>query len=80
MQSKDYIILIHKNLTNKISSLELTELRLWLRAHPENRRVFDDINDVWEQSAEYHPHCPIDPTTSFQSLLALIQKFDKPFN
>jgi hypothetical protein len=46
----DAILLIHKQLTNQISSRENKILKLWLKVDPQNRILHKDISMIWNAS------------------------------
>lgn len=48
---EDLIYLIIKRLTNAIDDTEAAQLRNWIESSPDNRRVFDQVSDIWLASA-----------------------------
>jgi transmembrane sensor len=44
--------LIGRVLANEASSAEKSELESWLNQHPDNRRMFEALADVWQQPAD----------------------------
>lgn len=47
----EYYNLIIKFFAGEISDSELTQLKLWLEADPENRRIFDKENELWQEAS-----------------------------
>jgi transmembrane sensor len=47
----DYHILIIKFFAGEISDTELIQLKSWLELKPENRRIFDEENELWQQAS-----------------------------
>jgi hypothetical protein len=70
MQSINAILLIHKKLTNQISSKEKKILKSWLKDDPQNKILFKDISLIWEASKN-----SFDPSNYTDS-----SKFEKPEN
>lgn len=46
----DYKELIIKFFAKEISDSEILLLKLWLEQNPENRRIFDEENELWQES------------------------------
>ncbi len=54
MKEQDkYLILIHKRLTNQLSSDETQELDAWLASDAKHRTLYEDTAKSWEQSVQY---------------------------
>ena len=49
----DYHSLIIKFFAGEISDIELNRLKSWLESDPENRKIFDEENELW-QEASFH--------------------------
>jgi ferric-dicitrate binding protein FerR (iron transport regulator) len=49
--SEELIYLIIKRLSNTITSEEVVLLEKWLEKTPENRRIFNEVSDIWLASA-----------------------------
>jgi transmembrane sensor len=47
----EYYSLIIKFFAGEISDNELIQLKLWLEADPENRRIFDQENELWQEAS-----------------------------
>jgi transmembrane sensor len=47
----DYQDLIIKFLANEISEEELVQLDSWLKEKPENRHIFDNENELWQETS-----------------------------
>ncbi len=48
---EELIYLIIKRLTNSIDSEEAVQLQNWIERSPDNRRIFDEVSDIWLASA-----------------------------
>ena len=42
--------LINKFLEGEITDSEIEKLKVWLEADPANRRIFDEENEIWQES------------------------------
>lgn len=49
---EELIYLIIKRLTNSIDHEEELHLQRWIENSPENRRIFDEVSDIWLSSAQ----------------------------
>lgn len=47
----EYYSLIIKFFAGEISDNELTQLKLWLELNPDNRRIFDEENELWQEAS-----------------------------
>jgi ferric-dicitrate binding protein FerR (iron transport regulator) len=47
----EYYSLIIKFFAGEISDNELTRLKSWLELNPENRRIFDEENELWQEAS-----------------------------
>lgn len=54
--SEELIYLIIKRLTNAIDSEEAGQLRKWIESSPDNRRIFNEVSDIWLASASNTGH------------------------
>ena len=43
--------MIIKFFAGEISDIELIQLKLWLELNPENRRIFDEENEIWQEAS-----------------------------
>ena len=49
----DYYNLLHKFFDQEISDRDLILLRSWLGQDPENLRIFDKENELWQSTSYY---------------------------
>jgi ferric-dicitrate binding protein FerR (iron transport regulator) len=48
---EELVYLIIRRLNNSINDEEAAQLRKWIESSPENRRIFDEVSDIWLASA-----------------------------
>lgn len=80
MSAIDYISLIHKQLSNEISTEETTVLNQWIEANVENQILANEIRLIWEnteENLELIPDLAIDLDVEFSFLMERI-KADEP--
>lgn len=56
IEKVDYLNLITKFLSEEISDNELVKLKLWLDESPDNRLIFDQENELWQETAFHKKH------------------------
>lgn len=69
---KDFLTLIHRELTGDISPDELVMLHDWLQQDPSNQQQYDEIESTWDYSANYTPKIKVDPMAAFRAQMAKI--------
>lgn len=69
MKEQDkYLILIHKRLTNQLSSDEAQELDAWLASDSEHRTFYENTAKSWEQSVQYKADYQPDTASAWNKL------------
>jgi len=56
MDEERYHNLIHKSLSDEINSEEQKELDLWIKSSGENKKIFEDIKNVWLKVENSEPN------------------------
>lgn len=69
MKQSDYYSWLHKNLTEDNPPTDA--LQAWIDESPENQQLADDIDQIWELSANYEP--TVNPEVNVESAFAKFQ-------
>lgn len=70
---KDFITLIHKDLTGELTAQEASLLKKWKAQSEENREIYRDTKRTWELSVEYVPKIKVDAKAAFAAQMAKIK-------
>lgn len=73
MQENDYLFLLYKQLNGEIIPAETALLDEWLRQSAENRRLADEVRQVWDQTGHYAPAVTADKDAGFARVQAKIR-------
>jgi transmembrane sensor len=64
----EYQNLIMKFLSEEISEAELVKLKLWIENNKENRKLFDEINEIWRETNIGTKHNYFNPEKAWEIL------------